>query len=242
MLKHAAAWGLAAACLVAGGGAASAQTRPDLEYQPIAPCRAFDTRATAAVGAGQTRSFHISGSTDFPGQGGPAHGCGVPAYATAVSLTLISLSQAAAGYLTAFAYNSARPSAVSLYYQRNVTLANTVIASINQGAVSIFSSQQSHVAADVTGYYAPGIEGYVNGSGALISGTRVVSAAKSQTGFYTVTADRDLASCTVSAQPDNSSFSMGAIIGSNIANFSSRNITASGAPYGDTAFYFRINC
>lgn len=195
-----------ALCSVEGGGPASAQqTAPsplELVYTPVTPCRAFDTRATAAINANQTRSFHVSGSADFPPQGGPAHGCGIPSYATAVSLSLISLGQAAAGYLTAFAYNTSRPAAVSLYYQRNVTLANAVIAPLNQGNVSIFSSQQSHVAGDVTGYYAPQIHAYVDPSGQLLSGSRIVSVSKVSSGSYRVVLDRDPEGCSAAVNSD----------------------------------------
>ncbi|MET0313061.1 MAG: hypothetical protein ABW275_01570, partial [Hansschlegelia sp.] len=191
-------------------GAASAQTAPnpaELVYTPIAGCRAFDTRATAAIGSNQVRSFHVSGSSNFPGQGGPAHGCGVPGSAKAVSLSRISLSQAAAGYLTAFAYNAARPASVSLYYQRNLTIANAVIAPINQGNVSIFSSQQSHVAGDVTGYYAPPIGAIVFADGTLGSGAaRITQVQHGGTGSYTLYPDVDVGSCTVTATVDQESY------------------------------------
>lgn len=205
MFKFAAACGVAISCAIGAGGAASALDAPNpamLEYSLIKPCRAFDTRSTTPVAANQTRGFHITGSNDFEEQGGTAHGCGVPAYATAVSLSLISLNQAAAGYLTAFAYNSSRPGTVSLYYQPNATITNTVIVPINQSNISVFSNKQSHVAGDVTGYYAPKMHAYVSALGDLLSGSRVVSVSRTSVGAYKVVFDRILTGCSMVASSD----------------------------------------
>ncbi|MET0313013.1 MAG: hypothetical protein ABW275_01315, partial [Hansschlegelia sp.] len=173
---------------VPGAGSASAQTAPNpgLEYKSVTPCRAFDTRATAPVAANTTRSFHISGSHDFPGQGGPEHGCGVPTYATSVSMSLTAVNEADAGYLTAFAYKAARPLITSLYYQRNVTVVSGLISAINQGNISIYSSKQTHVVGDVTGYFAPPITASVNPTGQAYHKTsRVLSVQQNVlTGYY----------------------------------------------------------
>ncbi|MET0313012.1 MAG: hypothetical protein ABW275_01310 [Hansschlegelia sp.] len=237
-----------ALCSVEGGGPASAQqTAPsplELVYTPVTPCRAFDTRATAAINANQTRSFHVSGSADFPPQGGPAHGCGVPSYATAVSISLISVNQAAAGYLTAFAYNTPRPAAVSMYYQPNVTLANAIISPIRGGNLSIYSSKTTHVTGDVTGFYAPQITASVNEDGTLASSTPRVLGSRFDGNYYYLTIDRDVNNCV----------GLGAIAGSGNAFLSAQTysnqvlittyfLDANGQPQPAT-FPFRIviNC
>ncbi|MET0313432.1 MAG: hypothetical protein ABW275_03480 [Hansschlegelia sp.] len=184
-------------------GAASAQTA-ELTYTPIKGCRAFDTRATAPIGANQVRSFHVGGSAQFPGQGGPAHGCGVPASATAVELSLSTVNASAAGYLTAFAYNAARPATVSLTYPAAFTTTSTQILPVNAANVSVFSSRQTHVAGDVTGYFAPQIAAEINPSGSIKTATsRLISAERFATGNYKLVFDRDVSSCIPVISPTN---------------------------------------
>jgi len=53
-------------------------SRADLVYTPVTPCRIIDTRlAGGAIGAGTTRSFLVTG-TDLSSQGGSGTGCNVP--------------------------------------------------------------------------------------------------------------------------------------------------------------------
>ncbi|MET0313433.1 MAG: hypothetical protein ABW275_03485 [Hansschlegelia sp.] len=223
------------ALLVAAGASGvraqvAPQRQPDLIYTPVTPCRAFDTRATTPVAANTTRSFHISGSHDFPGQGGPEHGCGVPTYATSVSMSLTAVNEADAGYLTAFPYKAARPIVTSLYYQRNVTLANSVISAISEGNLSLYSSRQTHVVGDVTGYYSPQIQAHITYNGEIASGTpRVVAVTHADVGSYFVDIDRPARECAPSA------------ITYNLGHYASVGLSSSGTPNRLSVYTWNIN-
>src|SRR5699024_452611 len=67
---------------------------------PVTPCRAVDTRiAGGRIAAGGSRGFDVFGTSSFAGQGGDTGGCGVPSYASAVAINLISTQPLGTGYL-----------------------------------------------------------------------------------------------------------------------------------------------
>lgn len=58
------------------------------------------------------------------------------------------------------------------------------------------------IAGDVTGYYVPQIEAYINYDGSIYSRTaRILSVTHNDTGSYTVTADRNVEQCAVQVTP-----------------------------------------
>ena len=60
----------------------------DLVFTPVVPCTIFDSR-TSKGGTGpfaslERRDFDVSGAIDLSGQGGPASGCGLPAWGNCI--------------------------------------------------------------------------------------------------------------------------------------------------------------
>jgi hypothetical protein len=156
-------------------------TRPALAaerlmFNSVAPCRIIDTRlaSAGALGAGETRAFHVVGSTsDFAGQGGQAGGCGLPGFAApgrprvqAALINFVAVAPAGAGHLTAWASDGVIPLASVLNYAKvtdealgvSFNVANAIAVPVRQdvqgGDISINAAPSStHVVADVVGYW-----------------------------------------------------------------------------------------
>jgi hypothetical protein len=240
----AAACGVVASCLSPAAAPATIIASSELVFTPVTPCRAFNTRATTPITGNQSRSFRIADSTDLSAQGGAATGCGVPASASAVALSLTALDETAAGYLTVYASGAARPTVVALSYAANTTLTNTVIAAVGGKEMSVFTSRRTNVAGDVVGYYAPPIIANIAADGTLVQGTtRVLSVIKSGTGVYDVTIDRDVSSCIALAQSDNDDVIVyPAPQGRTQRIITNRRVSEAGYAQQDQAFRFLMHC
>ncbi len=134
----------------------------DLVYTPVAPCRILDTRniASGAVPADATLNFVAISSSTFVFQGGSATDCGTPGLrAAAVAINLTAVGPAAAGFATAFPYDTPKPSASSLNYTAGAVVNNALIVQIPNplaaNDVSLYTFAQSHYVADIVGYFAP---------------------------------------------------------------------------------------
>lgn len=137
----------------------------DLVYTPLTPCRILDTRSTAAgtIAANSTRSFVGINASNFTSQGGSATNCGtlgLSATALAVNFTAIDpISVPGTGFLTVYAFGTAQPNAATMVYKNNITLSNSAIVPIPNPLSSfdftVYTSHQTHVAADIVGYFAP---------------------------------------------------------------------------------------
>lgn len=172
----------------------------ELVYVPITPCRAFGAQTVAAT---TTRTFQISGSGSFVGQGGPAAGCGVPAAAKSVTFNLTATNSSYPGYLTAFAVGTPRPAITSLTLQNTNITTGTAVTLGSAGNISIYSSKTANVFGDITGYWIPQLWAYIGAGGSLIdSSGRVVSSTNNATGQYTVIFDRDISACSGTASSD----------------------------------------
>ncbi|RXF68222.1 hypothetical protein [Hansschlegelia zhihuaiae] len=178
--------------------AAYAPNPLNLIYTPIQPCRAF---GSAQILINQTKNFKISGPGSFASQGGPNAGCGIPASAKAVSISL-SARSASTGNLAAFAQGTPRPGVNSASFVANQTqTVGSIVALGSTGQISINVSKTATLYGDVTGYYEPQIEALININGGIYSGgPRVLSATLLSTGSYAVTIDRDVAFCAPRAQ------------------------------------------
>jgi subtilisin family serine protease/antitoxin (DNA-binding transcriptional repressor) of toxin-antitoxin stability system len=106
--------------------------------------RVLDTRSGVGAAAGlrgHGQTIHL----DLP----------VPAEATAAVLTVTVTQARGAGHITAYAAGTERPIASNLNFGTGQTLANTLIANVNGGAVSLFvNAGPVHVIADLTGYFS----------------------------------------------------------------------------------------
>lgn len=129
---------------------------PQLEYVPISACRAFNTEREGAGGRIAeltSRDFQIVGSTGFGSQGGKANGCGVPANASAVALTLTAADALSAGFLTAYPAGTARPNAITVSYSKNKDATATAIAPLGDGKISVYARRAAQAIGDVVGFY-----------------------------------------------------------------------------------------
>lgn len=116
------------------------------EYVEVPSTRVFDTRSPA------------QGSAKLLG-GGTAHvqivGAVVPPNARSVVLNVTSTESDAAGFLTVYPGNAAKPPTSNVNYLKGQSIPNAVIVGLGPtGTVDIFSSSTSHVIVDVVGYFA----------------------------------------------------------------------------------------
>ena len=136
----------------------------DLVFTPITPCRLLDTRSATTpagtpIAANSTRSFLVWNQTSFAIQGGAATNCGLTASSNtaALAINFTVVAPATAGFITAFPANVAKPLAATLNYEAGSVRGNSAIVKIAQNsstALSVFTTSQTHVVADVVGYYA----------------------------------------------------------------------------------------
>lgn len=136
----------------------------DLVYVPVTPCRIIDTRvAGGVITANTTRSFDITQEaapiTSYAAQGGDASGCGIGsagAFAAAV-INFTVVTPNAAGYITAFPAGASQPLAATVNYNAGDVRGNLAIVRLDQGAsaseLTVYSFAQTHLVADVTGYF-----------------------------------------------------------------------------------------
>ncbi len=172
----------------------------ELIYVPVTPCRAFGGQALAV---NQIKPFFISGVIDMRPQGGPAAGCGVPATASAVTINLSAGVSTAGGYLTSYATGTPRPNMASLNYKTNPATSGSVVALGTDGTISVFASGATRVSGDITGYFLPQIQVYMNSNGsAYAATTRIISTEKLGTGSYRIVTDRNLQLCSIHVNID----------------------------------------
>jgi len=124
-------------------------------FYPLTPCRVVDTRGpTGPLGgpimsAGQTRTFQL-----------PSGACNIPGSAQAYALNITALPTSTLTYLTAWPAGQAQPYTSTLNSLDGRIVANSAIVSAGNGT-DVYVSDQSNVAIDINGYFAP------VGSGAL---------------------------------------------------------------------------
>lgn len=116
---------------------------------PLAPCRLIDTRNVRAIG-------YLGGGMTLPLQ--VAGKCGVPLDATAVALTITSVSPARTGYLTVYPSGTSPPTAATLNVVGGIATrrANSTLASLGpDGKVEILAHAGGFVVVDVTAAFVP---------------------------------------------------------------------------------------
>ena len=136
-------------------------TGTDLIYTPVAPCRIIDTRnAGGPIAGNATRNFLVAGTTGFESQGGHTGGCGIPDDATSVMINFIAVGGTTSGHLRAWPFGGTKPDASIVNFGPGQNIANGLIQSVCNPAVttcpfdlSIFAASPVNVVADVTGYF-----------------------------------------------------------------------------------------
>ncbi len=117
-------------------------------FGSVAPARVLDTRNTGPVGGDSEVSFKVAGTN------------GVPADAAGVVFNLTVTETDSFGFVAAYPFGGARPTASSLNYSKGQTVPNLVSVPIGgDGKVTLFnrSSGKAQLIADVAGYYAAGV-------------------------------------------------------------------------------------
>jgi hypothetical protein len=156
-------------------GVAQAATGDPLVFQELTPCALFDTRpsqgGTGALAGGESRTFHVVGSTsDFAAQGGTAGGCGIPGFdgsspqTEMVYLNLVAVDPAAGGNLKVWATDDTEPQGGVVNYQKltpNLNTSNSIVVGVRQdteGAdITVKANVSStHVRGVALGYLTPG--------------------------------------------------------------------------------------
>jgi len=114
-----------------------------VRFVPISPCRAFDTRLTTRMSAGETRSFPLASTQ-----------CVIPPDVSAYSLNITAIPSGPLSYLTLWPTGQARPSVSTLNSFDGRIKANAAIvpAGIN-GALNVFVTDASDVVLDISGYF-----------------------------------------------------------------------------------------
>jgi hypothetical protein len=133
------------------------------EFTSLAPYRLLDTRATRLpIRANTTRMVDVTGGLNT---GVPASGV------SAVVMNVTVTGPTAAGYLTVFPYNVARPASANLSFVAGQTVPNLMTVGVDtSGRVNLYNSAgSSHVILDIVGYYS---------SGSLPRATRFVAAGR----------------------------------------------------------------
>ncbi len=147
-----------AGCLLAGGVTVTTQLWSPIRAQaasataatfvPVAPCRLADTRPGSTGGYSRVDALTISIAT--------SQRCGIPSGATSLTLTLTVVQPQAAGFLTAWPANQARPTVSNLNFQGGQIRANGSITKIDAtGSLRVFTSAPAYVIVDVVGAFVP---------------------------------------------------------------------------------------
>ena len=122
----------------------------DPGYYVVSPCRFFDTRDTSLGGPIPL----AGGSSTLVSFGGR---CGVPQTAKAVSVNVTVTQPGAAGHLTIYPSDIARPANSVINFSKLQTRANNAVVSLGTaGEMVVFSGLATgtvHVIMDVNGYF-----------------------------------------------------------------------------------------
>jgi hypothetical protein len=181
---------------------ASIPAGSEKQFVPVAPCRIIDTRESGgALVAGQ-RVFDAT-LANYAVQGGKAGSCNIPSYATSVQLNLGAISRNdKTSDIKGWATGTAEPLASLLNYNPSGPVANMVTMPVNgAGQFTLKTPGAAHIFADVAGYFVKPLYVAVNSDGSIWQGkaSGVTSVARTSTGRYTVTFERDVKGCAPAA-------------------------------------------
>jgi uncharacterized protein YkwD len=115
-------------------------------YVSVLPCRLADTRLSSGFVRLDVQTIQV-----------PTRGvCGIPSNATSLALTLTVDRPDAAGYLTAWPADQARPVVSNVNFDASQIRANSSITRIDgSGNFRVFTSVRSQVVVDVVGAFVP---------------------------------------------------------------------------------------
>jgi LPXTG-site transpeptidase (sortase) family protein len=107
-------------------------------FQPVVPDRVYDSRRGQAVGRGGTIRVGLKG---------------VPPSASAAVLNVTAVNSPGAGFWTAFAAGTDRPSTSNLNTSAGATVPNQVIVPLTNGSIDLYSDVGGHVLVDIVGFF-----------------------------------------------------------------------------------------
>lgn len=176
-------------------------------FKAITPCRLIDTRvAGGRFAATEFRNFKAVGEgAAFADQGGKPGGCAIDTAATAVTLTVTSVTAEGTGFIRIYPAGATEPNATFMNYGTgfNASGSGPVKIRVNGAGISDFRLRNygstTHVVVDVTGYTVPPRWVRVAGNGDYVDGSRVFSVTKVGTGQYRVQFDGSVADCSAVA-------------------------------------------
>jgi hypothetical protein len=121
------------------------------DFTAVLPARVIDTRITGATidGEGRRVGRVAAGSSLRVAVAGRA---GIPADASAVTMTVTVVGPRGSGDLTVYACDGQRPSVRTLRYLDTKSATTPAIARLVDGELCIYSSSAAHVIVDVTGW------------------------------------------------------------------------------------------
>jgi hypothetical protein len=127
-------------------------------FVPITPCRLVNSQNSAGAFAdGETRSYNMFDPAEIQPQGGNPAGCGIPAHATGLELSITSVLAEGEGYLRIGPNHVVIPTATFHNYSdvMNATTAGSVRVTPGQPdsfKIRVFEAS-THVVVDALGYY-----------------------------------------------------------------------------------------
>jgi hypothetical protein len=259
--------GVAAAALLSSSGIAWAAThaparttaRPQLaaaapvdtavgsSYTPITPCRIVDTRlAGGRIAANTTRSYVAAGTAGFTGQGGASAGCGIPAAASAMQVTITAVSATGRGLLKAYPDNVAAPTATFLNYTNAFNISGSGSVTLDTAGGYHFKISNygfaTHVVIDVQGYYVKPMWALIAGNGTVVKSSRVTHVSRVSTGWYSVDFDRDISSCALTATSYYVGYTAQADLNGPGPGVTTNVTTTQGTTAGDAEVYVVATC
>ena len=122
-----------------------------LQYTPVTPCRAVDTRNPNGTFGGPPIQGDIPRSFPIP-----QSGCNIPSTAAAYALnvTLVPIRGHSVGFLTVYPTGENPPNISTMNSWDGRIKANAAIVPAGtNGAVSVYSSDTTNIVVDITGYF-----------------------------------------------------------------------------------------
>ncbi|HUQ94759.1 MAG TPA: hypothetical protein VM120_23970 [Bryobacteraceae bacterium] len=130
-------------------------TSDSLSFYTLAPCRLIDTRTGSGGPGGEfgPPSFPANTSRTF---NIPASNCNVPANARAYVTNFTVVPKGRLSYIATWPTGAERPLVSTLNSLQGRVLANAAIVPAGtNGAINIFSSNDTDIVVDISGYFAP---------------------------------------------------------------------------------------
>lgn len=158
------------------GAVAQGDEGPGLVFHSVTPCVLLRTVAAplGAMHADEVRTFLARGAASLSSQGGSAGGCGIPAEAQALAVTLRIAKPDGPGQLKVWASDQPEPGTALMDYAPPGTVGQTLPAIVplcSESCTGDFAvktlKKGAQVRVDVVGFFAVGAEGPTGPAGPI---------------------------------------------------------------------------